>query len=223
MGAIMTITVNGATNTITAPSGLSIAGDTAVTGTLSASGAVNYNSSIGEGTNLTTVSSVGTQLQFGVGSSWSVARHYVGGVEITTLSSTGLAVTGTLSATGLASFGTTNKLYVLESGATNYFTTASNGVGQGIFANATQSGLVVAGSGIATATSTALTLGSGVNLVCPATVSTGGYTVATLPAGTVGQRAYVTDATAPTFLGALTGGGAVVCPVFYNGSAWVAG
>ena len=48
-----------------------------------------------------------------------------------------------------------------------------------------------------------------------------GYTVATLPAGTVGDMAYVTDATAPTYLGTLTGGGAVVCPVFYNGSAWV--
>jgi hypothetical protein len=48
-----------------------------------------------------------------------------------------------------------------------------------------------------------------------------GYTVATLPAGTVGMTAYVTDATAPTYLGALTGGGAVVCPVFYNGSAWI--
>jgi len=47
------------------------------------------------------------------------------------------------------------------------------------------------------------------------------YTVATLPSGTVGDRASVTDATTPTYLGTLTGGGAVVCPVFYNGSAWV--
>lgn len=47
------------------------------------------------------------------------------------------------------------------------------------------------------------------------------YTVATLPAGVQGARAYVTDATAPTFLGALVGGGAVVTPVFYNGAAWV--
>ena len=47
------------------------------------------------------------------------------------------------------------------------------------------------------------------------------YTVASLPAGTVGDRAYVTDATSPTYLGTLTGGGAVTCPVFYNGSAWV--
>ena len=49
-----------------------------------------------------------------------------------------------------------------------------------------------------------------------------GFTVATLPtAGTVGRRAYVTDATTPTFGGALVGGGAVVIPVFDNGSAWV--
>lgn len=53
-----------------------------------------------------------------------------------------------------------------------------------------------------------------------------GYTVATLPAtaatgAVVGAHAYVTDATAPTYLGALTGGGAVVCPVFYDGTAWV--
>lgn len=47
------------------------------------------------------------------------------------------------------------------------------------------------------------------------------YTVATLPAGVTGDMAYVTDATAPTYLGTLTGGGAVVCPVFYNGTAWV--
>jgi len=54
-------------------------------------------------------------------------------------------------------------------------------------------------------------------------VKTGGYTVATLPAGVVGQRAYVTDALAPVFLTALVGGGAVTCPAFYNGAAWVAG
>ena len=48
-----------------------------------------------------------------------------------------------------------------------------------------------------------------------------GYTVAGLPSGTLGDRAYVTDATAPTFLGSLTGGGAVKCPVCHNGTAWV--
>jgi hypothetical protein len=50
-----------------------------------------------------------------------------------------------------------------------------------------------------------------------------GYTVATLPTGTIGMRTYVTDALAPTFLGLLVGGGAVKAPAFYNGTAWVAG
>lgn len=50
-----------------------------------------------------------------------------------------------------------------------------------------------------------------------------GFTVATLPTGVVGQRAFVTDATAPTFLGALTGGGSVVTPVFKNATIWVSG
>jgi hypothetical protein len=62
------------------------------------------------------------------------------------------------------------------------------------------------------------------NLSVTGTIRTQGYTVATLPAaGTVGRRAYVTDALAPTFLTAIAGGGAVKCPVFDNGTAWVAG
>ena len=51
-----------------------------------------------------------------------------------------------------------------------------------------------------------------------------GYTVATLQActaGGTGNMAYVTDALAPTYLTAVTGGGAVVAPVFCNGTAWV--
>jgi hypothetical protein len=53
-----------------------------------------------------------------------------------------------------------------------------------------------------------------------------GSTVASLfacGASTKGARTYVTDATAPTYLGALTGGGTVVAPVFCNGTAWVSG
>jgi hypothetical protein len=60
-----------------------------------------------------------------------------------------------------------------------------------------------------------------INTTEATTSKTGGYTVATLPAGVIGMRAYVTDATAPTYLGALTGGGAVKCPVFHNGTAWI--
>jgi len=47
------------------------------------------------------------------------------------------------------------------------------------------------------------------------------YTVATLPTGTQGDTAFVTDALTPTYLGILIGGGAVVCPVFYNGTTWI--
>lgn len=47
------------------------------------------------------------------------------------------------------------------------------------------------------------------------------YTVATLPSGSAGDTAFVTDATAPTYLAALTGGGAVGCPVVHDGTQWV--
>lgn len=69
-----------------------------------------------------------------------------------------------------------------------------------------------------TGTGTTFVMDTNPLLTTPRTV---GYTVGTLPAGTVGMRAHVTDATAPTYLGALTGGGAVVAPVFYDGTAWL--
>lgn len=48
-----------------------------------------------------------------------------------------------------------------------------------------------------------------------------GYTVATLPVGTIGDNAYVTDALTPTYLGIVIGGGAVTCKVFFNGTNWI--
>jgi hypothetical protein len=48
-----------------------------------------------------------------------------------------------------------------------------------------------------------------------------GYTVATLPGGTVGDTAYVTDALAPAHGAVVAAGGAVVIPVFYNGANWI--
>ena len=55
------------------------------------------------------------------------------------------------------------------------------------------------------------------------TISTAGYTVAGLPAGVTGKRAYVTDqlTSCPVLSGTFTGGGAVVCSAFYNGTSWV--
>lgn len=50
-----------------------------------------------------------------------------------------------------------------------------------------------------------------------------GYTVSTLPTGSVGMIAYVTDQTTscPSLGGPLTGSGAITCAVFYNGVSWV--
>jgi hypothetical protein len=61
------------------------------------------------------------------------------------------------------------------------------------------------------------------NLLVSGTVNTGGYTVATLPAGVTGARAYVTNALAPAYGAAVAGGGAVTIPVFYNGANWIVG
>ena len=53
------------------------------------------------------------------------------------------------------------------------------------------------------------------------TINTGGYTVATLPTGVLGARAYVTNALAPTWGAAVVGGGTVKVPVFYDGTNWI--
>jgi hypothetical protein len=55
------------------------------------------------------------------------------------------------------------------------------------------------------------------------TIKTLGYTVATLPTGVTGARAYVTNALAPTFGATVVTGGAVTIPVFYNGTNWIVG
>jgi len=47
------------------------------------------------------------------------------------------------------------------------------------------------------------------------------YTVSTLPSGVLNDKAIVTDATAPTYLGTLVGGGSIVAPVWHNGTNWV--
>jgi hypothetical protein len=49
------------------------------------------------------------------------------------------------------------------------------------------------------------------------------YTVATLPTASVGGRSFVTDASAPVFGTAVTGGGAVAVPVYYDGTQWRVG
>jgi hypothetical protein len=48
------------------------------------------------------------------------------------------------------------------------------------------------------------------------------YTVATLPAGTNGMRAFVSDSSVTTFGSAVAGGGGAFVPVYFGGS-WLVG
>jgi hypothetical protein len=48
-----------------------------------------------------------------------------------------------------------------------------------------------------------------------------GFTVSTLPTGEIGQRAYVTDSTSPTFRGVVVGGGSDFTPVIFDGANWI--
>jgi hypothetical protein len=59
------------------------------------------------------------------------------------------------------------------------------------------------------------------NLSVSGTIQTQGYTVATLPTGVTGMRAYVTNALAPSYGATVVGGGSVTIPVFYNGTNWI--
>ena len=54
-------------------------------------------------------------------------------------------------------------------------------------------------------------------------LNTGKSTVAALPAGSIGMRYFVTDASAPAFGAAVVGGGAVPMKVFHDGVSWKVG
>jgi hypothetical protein len=135
-----------------------------------------------------------------------------------------------------------NTLYSNTTGSNNAAIGKSAGYGTGTNANTTGSNNTFVGYQTIGATSAdtntivigsnAVGLGSNTTVIGNSSttsakifgaVSTSGYTVATLPAGSTGMRAYVTDAVTPSFLADVVGGGSVVTPVFYNGSAWVAG
>lgn len=62
---------------------------------------------------------------------------------------------------------------------------------------------------------------TGSTLILAGRVRLKGFTVATLPAGVQGDKAFVTDALAPAYMVAVAGGGAVVTEVFFNGTNWI--
>jgi hypothetical protein len=189
---------------------------------------------INGGTGLGTIPTNG-QLLIGNGTGYALG---------TLTASTGITVTngaGTITVTNslpdltvvLTGAGTT-----VVTGTYPNFTITSNdafvGTVTSVGGTGTVNGITLTGT---VTTSGNLTLGgtlSGVSLTTQVSgilpVANGGnglgaaYTVATLPAaGTQGRRSWVTNALAPTFLAAPVGGGAVVCPVFDNGTAWVVG
>lgn len=62
------------------------------------------------------------------------------------------------------------------------------------------------------------------NSISVNTVTTIGYTVAGLPAGTIGERTYVTDSTVAAsgnFGATVVGGGSNTVPVFFDGTNWI--
>jgi hypothetical protein len=124
----------------------------------------------------------------------SAAQAYFG-IE----SSTGTGIIGTGAAYGM----------VLTTASTNPLVFGTNNTER---ARITSGGEVLVG----------LTSATGVaKLQVSGAIRTTGFTVATLPAGTVGMKTYVTDALAPSFGVAVAGSGAVTIPVFYDGANWI--
>ena len=197
-------------------------------------GGIGVTPVINGGTGLGTIPTNG-QLLIGNGTGYALG---------TLTASTGITVTngaGTITVTNslpdltvvLTGAGTT-----VVTGTYPSFTITSNDAFVGTVTSVGGTGTVNGITLTGTVTTTGnLTLGgtlSGVSLTTQVSgilpVANGGnglgaaYTVATLPTpGTQGRRSWVTNALAPVFLAAPVGGGAVVCPVFDNGTAWVVG
>jgi len=106
----------------------------------------------------------------------------------------------------------TKNCFVLNSSGTNYGFIQNNGA---------DSWALGTGTDIDTLGTAALTWTKALLLTFGGPAVTKGYTVSTLPAGTTGAIAHVTDALAPTYLATLVGGGAVKTLAFYNGANWV--
>ena len=64
---------------------------------------------------------------------------------------------------------------------------------------------------------------TGFSLSVLAPIITPTYLVTALPAGSIGMRAFVSDALAPAFGVAVVGGGAVGVPVYHDGTSWKVG
>jgi len=151
-------------------------------------------------------------------SSWSTSGIRIKpiGQTFTNTSSTGTVATAYTDLFGLTTLAATNAITY-----TTYITSFFRETGVGT--NVTVTNKYALGAESARfGTSNFLTISTGGILIAGAQLRLKGYTVSTLPAGTVGDTAYVTDALAPTFLTTLVGGGAITTKAFYNGTNWVA-
>ena len=178
------------------------------------------------GTGLTTIPTNG-KLLIGNGTGYSL-NTLTAGAGITVTNGAGTITVASSGVTSVGGTGTVNGITL-----TGTVTTTGNltlgGTLSGVSLTTQVSGtLPIANGGTGTTSTTFASLTTNVSGILP--VANGGnglgaaYTVATLPAaGTQGRRSWVTNALAPTFLAAPVGGGAVVCPVFDNGTAWVVG
>ena len=144
----------------------------------------------------------------------AAARANLGAGTVTSVGGTGtvngITLTGTVTTAGSLTLGGTLSGVSLTSQVTGVLPIANGGTGT--------TGIGTVFASLTTNVSGILPVANGGNGLGAA------YTVATLPAAsTQGRRSWVTDALAPVFLAAPVGGGAVVCPVFDNGTAWVVG
>jgi len=129
---------------------------------------------------------------------------------------------------GAAAIGTVNGVLVADQASA---TTAMNGITLQLSSGSGKKNLNITGNAmnvlvgntrIGGSTDPTVALDVTGAIAATTTIKPGGYTVATLPAGIIGMKAYVTDALAPAFLTTLVGGGAAYSGAQYNGANWVA-
>lgn len=176
----------------------------------------------------------------------TIIRPYSSSFNIQLAPAGGKVLIGTSTGTNDLSFGSAaaRKMWI-ENSATDVvgraLTVAAGGTVAGTSVNDVTGGNLVIQSGLGTGTSSsmisfqtgaALTTGKVLQtmteqfqvfsggVVSRGVVRLKGYTVATLPTGTQGDTAFCTDLLTPTFLTTAVGGGAIVGPVFFDGTNW---
>jgi len=140
--------------------------------------------------------------------------NYVGGIGIySNNAATGQGIYSNNASTGLGIYSNNAST---GTGILSYNTLSGNGIVSN--GTAASTGFIYVGQNNTINTFTVDKFG---NIICN-TIKTTGFLVSALPVSQpTGTRAYVTDALTPVFLNTVSGGGSVICPVFYNGTNWV--